>query len=137
MIFETKKHIAGTSKSADVDAFDAAFEVPAESASPLLTNRYQDYRMTRRSILIGGAASLICAPAIVRAANLMPVRRLRGPIGPQYAGFCERLFYQSIDSNLRAGRMSTILNGKIVPAADARRMVAYARAQGWLPPDAA
>jgi hypothetical protein len=53
MIFETKKHIAGTSDPADLDAFDAAFEVPAESASPLLTNRHQDYRMTRRSILIG------------------------------------------------------------------------------------
>jgi hypothetical protein len=32
--------------------------------------------------------------------------------------------------------MSTNLNGKIVPAADARRMVAYARAQGWLAPGA-
>ena len=28
--------------------------------------------------------------------------------------------------------MSTVLNGKIIPEADARRMVAYARAQGWL-----
>ena len=92
--------------------------------------------ITRRSILIGAAASLICAPAIVRATSLMPVRRLRGPIGPQYAGFCERLMYQSLESNLRAGRMSTVLNGKIIPEAEARRMVAYARAQGWLPPEA-
>jgi hypothetical protein len=81
------------------------------------------YLMTRRSIFIG-AASLLCAPAIVRAASLMPVRSLRGPIGPQYAGFCERLFYHSLDGNLRAGQMSTVLNGKIVPAAKARRMVA-------------
>jgi hypothetical protein len=35
-----------------------------------------DYRMTRRNIFIGVAASLICAPAIVRAAGLMPVRGL-------------------------------------------------------------
>jgi len=35
-----------------------------------------DYRMTRINILIGAAASLICAPAIVRAASLMPVRGL-------------------------------------------------------------
>ena len=35
-----------------------------------------DYRMTRRSIFIGAAASLICAPAIVRATSLMPVRGL-------------------------------------------------------------
>ena len=95
-----------------------------------------DGLITRRSIFIGAAASLICAPAIVRATSLMPVRRLRGPIGPQYAGFCERLMYQSLESNLRAGRMSTVLNGKIIPEADARRMVAYARAQGWLPPEA-
>jgi hypothetical protein len=92
--------------------------------------------ITRRSIFIGAAASLICAPAIVRATSLMPVRRLRGAIGPQYAGFCERLMYQNLDSNLRAGRMCTVLNGKIIPEADARRMVAYARAQGWLAPEA-
>ena len=28
--------------------------------------------------------------------------------------------------------MNTVLNGKIIPEDDARRMVAYARAQGWL-----
>ena len=95
------------------------------------------YQMTRRSILIGAAASLICAPAIVRVTSLMPVRRLRAPIGPQYAGFVERLFYYSLDGNLRAGRMSTICNGRIVSVADARRMVAHARAQGWLSPEAA
>jgi hypothetical protein len=94
------------------------------------------YQMTRRSIFIGAAASLICAPPIVRVTSLMPVRRLRGPSGPQYAGFVERLFHHSLDSNLRAGRMSTVCNGKIVSAADARRMVAYARARGWLSPDA-
>jgi hypothetical protein len=95
-----------------------------------------DNLITRRSIFVGSAALLICAPAIVRATSLMPVRGLRGPMGPQYAGFCERLFYHSLDCGLRAGRMSTFLNGKIVPAADARRLVAYARAQGWLPPEA-
>src|SRR5580704_1713884 len=92
-----------------------------------------DGLITRRSIFIGAAASLICAPAIVRATSLMPVRRLRGPIGPQYAGFCERLMYQSLDSNLRARQMNTVLNGKIIPEDNARRMVAYARVQGWLP----
>ena len=92
--------------------------------------------IARRSIFIGAAASLLCAPAIVRAASLMSVHRLRGPIGPQYAGFCERLMYQSLDSNLRAGQMSTVLNGKIISEADARRMLSYARAQGWLAPEA-
>jgi hypothetical protein len=33
--------------------------------------------ITRRSIFIGAAASLLCAPAIVRAASLMPLRGLR------------------------------------------------------------
>jgi hypothetical protein len=54
----------------------------------------------------------------------------------QYAGFCERLMYQSLDSNLRADKMSTVLNGKIIPEDKARRMVAYARVQGWLAPEA-
>ena len=90
------------------------------------------------AVLVGAAASLICAPAIVRATNLMPVRGLilpterPLPIVRQYAGFCERLMYQSLDSNLRYGRMTTVLNGKIIPEADARRIVAHARAQGWL-----
>jgi hypothetical protein len=34
-----------------------------------------DDLIARRSIIISAAASLICAPAIVRAASLMPVRR--------------------------------------------------------------
>jgi hypothetical protein len=101
-----------------------------------------DHRMTRRSAFIGAAASLICAPTIVRAASLMPVRSLiipmtrQLPVGPQYAGFCQRLMYQSLDSNVRAGRMTTALNGKIISEADARRMIAHAQAQGWLPPEA-
>ena len=105
----------------------------------LIPGPHYDHQFTRRSIIVGAAASLICAPAIVRAASLMPVRGLilpierPLPIGPQYAGFCERLIYHSLDSNLRAGRMTTILNGKIIPEADARRLVAHARAQGWLP----
>jgi hypothetical protein len=113
-------------------------------APPLLTNRHQDHLTTRRSILIGAAAALICAPAIVRVTSLMPVRSLRGPMntglccasGPHYAGFCERFMYRSLESDLRTGRMNTVCNGEIIPEADARRLVAYARAHGWLPPEA-
>src|SRR5688572_28578266 len=93
-----------------------------------------DRLITRRSILVGAAASLRCAPAIVRVANLMPVRRLPPPFGPQYAGFVERLMYQSLASNLRTGRMTTNLNGRIIPKGVARRMVAHAQDCGWLPP---
>jgi hypothetical protein len=32
--------------------------------------------LTRRNILVGATASLICRPAIVRAASLMPIRQL-------------------------------------------------------------
>ena len=99
-----------------------------------------DYRMTRRSILIGAAASLICAPAIVRAASLMPVRGLPlqflnleflDPLGQFYRSN----FYNNLDNDLRAGRsMSMVRNEKIVSVAEARRMVARGRAEGWLPP---
>ena len=100
-----------------------------------------DYRMTRRSIFIGAAASLICAPAIVRAASLMPVRSLILPIerssrlSPLGEFYC-RNFYHYLDFELRTGRPITLTveNGKIVSVADARQMVARARAQGWLPP---
>jgi hypothetical protein len=101
-----------------------------------IPDHHQNSLITRRSIFVGAAASLICAPAIVRATSLMAVSGLKGSIGPQYAGFCERLMYHSLECNLKAGRMTTNVNGKIVPEADARRMVTYARAQGWLPPEA-
>ena len=42
--------------------------------------------LTRRSIFVGAAASLICRPAIVRAASLMPIRQLNVstvPINPE------------------------------------------------------
>jgi hypothetical protein len=89
---------------------------------------------TRRNFLLA-----LGAPAIVRATSLMQIRGLILPIerplliGRQYAGFCQRLMYQSLASNLRAGRMTTVLNGKIIPETDARRLVAHAQAQGWLP----
>ena len=102
---------------------------------PLAPDQHHDSLITRRSIFIGAAALLISAPAIVRATSLMPVRRLPPPFGPQTVGFVERLMYQSLASNLRTGRMSTTLNGKIIPEADARRMVVRAQDYGWLPPD--
>ena len=105
-----------------------------------IPNRHHDSLITRRGIFIGAAATLICAPAIVRAASLMPVRSLILPIKRSsrlnpLGEFYRRNFYHSLDFDLRTGRsMSmTVENGKIVSVAEARRMVAYARAQGWLP----
>jgi hypothetical protein len=93
---------------------------------------HYDCKMTRRSIFLGGGASLLFAPAIVRATSLMPVRSLMLPIERPWAGFCERLFYHMLECDLRAGRMGTNLNGRIISVVDARRLVAHARAQGWL-----
>lgn len=47
--------------------------------------------ITRRSIFMGAAASLICAPAIVRVMNLMPVRRIILASDLHHYGFCDRL----------------------------------------------
>jgi hypothetical protein len=92
--------------------------------------------ITLRSILIGAVASLLCAPAIVRATNLMPVRRLPFPFGPQTAGFVERLRYQFLEGALRSGwddkRHGPVVGG--ISEAQARRAVAYAQAHGFLPP---
>jgi hypothetical protein len=95
-------------------------------------------RVTRRSIFIGAAASMLCAPAIVRAANLMPVRRLPFPYGPQYAGYVDRLFLHSIESSLkeclRAGRTIVEVGSHKIPVEKAQQTVAFAQAHGWLPP---
>jgi hypothetical protein len=83
--------------------------------------------ITRRNVL-----ALLGAPVIVR---LMPPQPLLqdAAIRPG-AGFCQRLMYNQLASDLKAGRMTTVvINGAIVPEVDARRMVAYARANGWLP----
>ena len=99
-----------------------------------IPNHHNDSLITRRSVFIGAAASLICAPAIVRAASLMPVRGLPLQFLSPLGEFYRRCFYHNFDFDLRTGRsMSTVENGKIISVADARRMVAYARAQGWLP----
>ena len=93
--------------------------------------------ITRRSIVVGALASLLCAPAIVRATSLMPVRRLPFPFGPQYAGFVERLYLHSLEShvrNLRAEQTSTYFNHRLMAVHDARRQVAFAQAHGFRPP---
>ena len=97
------------------------------------SERHQDNRMTRRGIFIRAAAALLCAPAIVRAASLMPVPGLPLQFLKPLGEFYRRCFYHSLESDLRAGRsMTTVTDGKIISVAEARRMVVYARAQGWL-----
>jgi hypothetical protein len=55
--------------------------------------------ITRRRFILAASASVICAPAIVRAASLMPVRAIR-PIGPQYYGWVERVFIHCLTPHL-------------------------------------
>lgn len=102
-----------------------------------------DDGMTRRNIFIGAAASLICAPAIVRAASLMPVRGLplqfldpERKIPKTVGEWYQLCFYNNLDNDLRAGRAMTYgpIGGKTISVAEAHRMVARARAQGWLRP---
>src|SRR5664280_1755512 len=102
-----------------------------------------DSRMTRRSLFIGAAAPLICAPSIVRAASLMPVRGLPlqflnpGRKNPKTLGEWYQLcFYNNLDNDLRAGRAMTYgpIGGKTISVAEGHRIVAQARARGWLPP---
>jgi hypothetical protein len=94
--------------------------------------------ITRRSIFVGATTSLLCAPAIVRAVNLMPVRRLPFPFGPQYAGFVERLYLHWLEGSLQAAvrksRTSVELCGHTIPIDSTRRRVASAQAHGFLPP---
>jgi hypothetical protein len=102
-----------------------------------------DYRMTRRSILIGAAASLISSPAIVQAASLMSVRGLplqflnpERKIPKTMGEWYKFSFYDNLDNDLRAGRAMTYgpIGGKPISVAEAHRIVAHARAEGWLPP---
>jgi hypothetical protein len=102
-----------------------------------------DFRMTRRNLLIRAVASMIFAPAIVRAASLMPVRglplqflnperRIPKTVGEWY----QLSFYNNLDNDLRAGRGMTYsqIGGKTISVAEGDRKVAQARAEGWLPP---
>ncbi len=102
-----------------------------------------NYRLTRRNILVGVAASLICAPAIVRVASLMPVRGLPlQPLNPErkipktVGEWYQLCFYNNLENDLRAGRAMTYgpIGGKTISVTEGHRIVAQARAQGWLPP---
>lgn len=100
-----------------------------------------DSRITRRNILISAAATLICAPPIVRAASLMPVRGLPLQIlAPELRAqtslgeWHRACVYNNLDNALKAGRPMTCaqIDGTVISMAEGRRIVADARAQGWL-----
>jgi hypothetical protein len=100
-----------------------------------------DNRLTRRSSLIGAAAFLICAPAIVRAGSLMPVRGLplelfipRRRIPKTMGDWYQLCFYNNLDNDLKAGRAMTYgpIGGKPISVAEGHQIIARARALGWI-----
>jgi hypothetical protein len=90
--------------------------------------------LTRRRVFVGGVASVMCAPAIVRAESLMPIRMLMVPMQPVHAGFVERLRFHCMEQLLKNGwsieRARTTFGG--ISENEARRQVAYARMHGFL-----
>jgi hypothetical protein len=89
--------------------------------------------LTRRRVFVGGVASVMCAPAIVRAESLMPIRMLMVPMQPVHAGFVERLRFHCMEQLLKNGwtaERATTFGG--ISENEARRQVAYARMHGFL-----
>ena len=88
---------------------------------------------TRRRIFVGGVATVMCAPAIVRAESLMPIRALIVPMQPVHAGFVERLRFHWMERALKNGWTNerALTFGGISENA-ARRQVTYARIHGLL-----
>jgi hypothetical protein len=67
--------------------------LPTENRSDLLP------AFTKRGFVLGACTSLICAPAIVRTASLMPVHAL-GPVAPQHYGWVQRVFIHCVTPDL-------------------------------------
>jgi hypothetical protein len=70
--------------------------------------------LTRRRIFVGGVASVVCAPAIVRAKSLMPIRALH----------CMEQLLKSGWTSERAQTFGSISEN------EARRQVTYAECMG-------
>jgi hypothetical protein len=101
------------------------------------------YAITRRSIFIGAAASLICAPSIVRASCLMPILCIAAsaisPNKPIYLGFVGTLRLHWMKQALRRGWDEKI-DGRTfggISERQARNYVAYVNDHGTLPPPGA
>jgi hypothetical protein len=68
--------------------------------------------ITRRDYLIGISATLVSAPAIVRAQSLMRICGIVLPIQPKnYYGFCDRLWinYRYQNGELRGSALITMI----------------------------
>jgi hypothetical protein len=93
----------------------------------------QSSPLSRRSVLLGLAASSLPAPAIVRVSSVMPVRRvLLTETNRPSAGFVQRLFYNSLAVGLRRGHITIGCNGRTLTLSEAQSLVRYARKNGWI-----
>jgi hypothetical protein len=82
--------------------------------------------LTRRRVFVGGVASVMCAPAIVRAESLMKITALIVPT--IHAGFVERLRFHCMERALKNGwtnERARTFGG--ISENEARRQVTYAR----------
>ena len=102
--------------------------------------------MDRRNFLVAATASLLCAPAIVHAWSLMPIKvvdwtPLASPVNEIWergerpsAGWAERGGYQMMEHVLKTGwtpeRAASFYGG--ISESKMRSMVAYARRLGFL-----
>ncbi len=100
----------------------------------------------RRDLLIGVTTSLLCAPAIVRASSLMPIKvvdwtPLASPVNEIWergerpsAGWAERVGYHMMDHVLEIGWTPERPASFYVDISESkmRSMVAYARRHGLL-----
>jgi len=103
------------------------------------------YPTTRRSMLVGAAASLISTPAIVRAASLMPVGQVFitgnaiSPKKPICLGFAGALRLHWMKQALKRGwddkDDGPTFGG--ISERQARNYVSYVQSQGTLPPPGA
>jgi hypothetical protein len=99
--------------------------------------------VARRSFLVGATSTILCAPAIVRATSLMPVRGLimaidasesMGVIPRPQEGFVRRLLFASCDRDLQSGRRESSfrVNSERLSEKEMRDLVGYARRHGFL-----
>ena len=75
--------------------------------------------ISRRSIFIGAAATLICTPAIVRITNLMPVRRIILKSDVNYYGWIDRLWASQYFSTILERQNAGLSANEIAAAMNA------------------
>ena len=87
--------------------------------------------MITRRFLIGGAAALVCAPSIVRAASLMPARGIIFPSQTFQYGFTERLYVRLHLSEITRLRNAGMTAHEIAADMDARGRTGFTFGGVW------